>query len=898
MATNSALVIGGGIAGIQAAIDLAERGIKVKLVEKQPSIGGRMAQLDKTFPTNDCSMCILAPKMIECFDHPNIDVLTYSEVESVEGEAGQFSVRIRKKARFIKDNCTACGDCAKECPVEVPSAFDEGLTKHKAVFIPFPQAVPKRYVIEKLESPCKCACPLEMDVQGYIALIAKGKLVEAYELIRATNPLPSICGRVCMHPCESICRRRHVDEPVAVAALKRFVCDQVGDAAPPPPTVPKRDAKVAVIGSGPGGLTAAHDLALMGYSVTVFEELPVAGGMLAVGIPAYRLPKDVLQKEIDSIKRLGVEIKTNVKIGRDLTLNDLESQGFGAILLAVGLHKGKKLPIPGADLPEVLVGTTFLRDVALGRAVTLGKRVLVLGGGNVAFDCARTAFRIGAQEVHMACLESRDAMPAHEDEIQEGEAEGLVIHPAQSFTRVVGEGHVQGVECLAVRRMEFDTDGRLHLETEPGSEQILTADTVIFAIGQAADLDVLTGSSGVETTPRGYIGIGDAGETRQAKVFACGDAAGVPATVVEAMASGRRAALSIDQSLRGEPLTPHNGRHGPRQLTVNEILALRDRNVRNGRKHPNELEPVQRRKSFEEVVASYTLEEAQEEARRCLECAVCSGCRECVRVCKAQAIDHDMKDEVIEEEFGAIVVANGLDYYNVAGLDEYGYGTFPNVLTAMEFERLICASGPTRGHIERPSDHKVPEHIAFIQCVGSRDVHCMPYCTTVCCMHSTKEAILANEHEPDLRTTIFYTDMRAMGKGFWAYTKRAEREYKVSYVRSKPGSVTEEENHDLTLWYEDTNDGTVKSVTVGMVVLAQALKPSSSTKELSEVLGVSVDRYGFFEVTDKLIRPVDTNREGVFVCGFCQAPQDIPDSVVQASAAACRAAELIVGGKR
>ncbi|MBI5706404.1 MAG: FAD-dependent oxidoreductase [Armatimonadetes bacterium] len=896
--SKDALVIGGGIAGIQAAIDLAERGIKVKLVEKQASIGGRMAQLDKTFPTNDCSMCILAPKMIECFDHPNIEVLTHAEVVALEGEAGDFKALIKKKAKFVKDNCTACGDCAKVCPVEVPNAFDMGLSTRKAIYIPFPQAVPKRFVIDKLESPCKNACPLGMDVQGYIALIAKGKLNEAYNLIRMSNPLPSICGRVCMHPCETICRRKHVDQPIAVAALKRFVCDHVSD--PTPPKLPdKKGKKVAIIGAGPGGLTAAHDLALLGYRVTVFEALPLAGGMLAVGIPAYRLPKDVLQKEIGFIESLGVEIRTSTRIGRDLSLSDLATQGFEATLIAAGAHKSKKLPIPGADLPGVLLGTAFLRDVALGDPPKLGPRVLVLGGGNVAFDCARTAMRLGALEVRMACVESRSEMPAHPDEIHEGEAEGVVLHPSVSFKRIVGESSVQGVECSEVVSATFDEAGRLTLQEEPDSEHVIAADTVIFAIGQAADLEFIAGASGLSTTQRGFLGVDDCGRTGRVGVFACGDAAGCDQTVVHAMASGRLAAHSIDQYLRGVPVEPLEARLGVGELSLGQIIALKREHEAEQRHKPEEVEPELRRRTFDEVASVFTLEEAQAEANRCLECAICSGCRECVAVCRAGAIDHSMRDEIVEAEVGAVVVANGLDYYNIRALEEYGYGTFPNVLTAMEFERLICASGPTHGHIERPSDGKVPEKIAFIQCVGSRDVHCMPYCTTVCCMHATKEAILANEHEPDLSSTIFYTDLRAMGKGFWDYTRRAEREYRVSYVRSKPGSVTENPvTNDLSLWYEDQDDGKFKSASFGMVVLAQALLPSGSTSELSKVLGLNVDEFGYFSVKDKLRRPVDTNREGIYVCGFCQAPQDIPDSVVQASAAACRAAETLVGGKR
>lgn len=896
MSSQEALVIGGGIAGIQAAIDLAERGIKVKLVEKEPSIGGRMAQLDKTFPTNDCSMCILAPKMIECFDHPNIEVMTYSEVDSVKGEAGNFDVTIRKKARFVNENCKACGDCTVVCPVDTPSEFDVGLSIHKAIYIPFPQAVPKRYVIAKLGAPCKQACPISMDVQGYIALIAQNKLEEAYKLIRRTNPLPSTCGRICMHPCEDNCRRNHLDQALAVAALKRFVCDQMAGKVFDEPEIERREEKIAIVGSGPAGLTAAHDLVLKGYHVTVFEALPVAGGMLAVGIPAYRLPKDVLQKEIDYIAGLGVEIKTNQRLGKDFTVEKLLSDGYSAVLLSVGVHKGKKLPIPGSDQDGVLIGTDFLRESALGNKPKVGSRVLVLGGGNVAFDCARTAVRLGAADVHMACLESRETMPAHPAEIREGEEEGLTIHPSLSFTEIICNGKVEGVKCVAVKTMRFDEEGKLHLETIPDSEQIIAADTVIFAIGQAVETGFLEGAKGVQSNPRGFIAIDGTHLTGHPQVFACGDAAGAPQTVVHAMASGRDAALQIDRYIGGQKLIETPPKKAPEPLTPEKVLEIRKKKAVRARERTEELKPEERKLTFDEVVYGYTFEQALEEAKRCLSCGVCSECRECLKACKAGAIDHEMQDELVEANVGAIVVAAGLDYYPLEALQEYGYGKYKNVLTAMEFERLICASGPTKGHIVRPSDHQTPATIGFIQCVGSRDVRCMPYCTSVCCMHSTKEAILANEHEPDLKTFIFYSDMRAMGKGFWAYTQRAAKDYNVHYVRCKPGSVKEIEGDRLAVWYEDMVEGGLKCQEVDMVVLAQALVPSKSSERLSQILDVPVDPYGFFQVRDKLADPVDSQRDGVFVCGFCQAPMDIPDSVVQASAAACKAAELLTGG--
>lgn len=431
MATKSVLVIGGGIAGIQSSLDLANMGFQVYLVEKTPSIGGRMSQLDKTFPTNDCSMCILAPKMIEASRHPNIRLLTYSEVEGVAGNSGRFKVKIRKKARFVdEEKCTGCGTCMQKCPYKTDSEFEVGLSKRKAAYIPFPQAVPNVATID-----------------------------------------PDTC----------------------------------------------------------------------------------------------------------------IYIKS----------------------------EGKK-------------------------------------------------------------------------------------------------------------------------------------------------------------------------------------------------------------------------------------------------------------------------------------------CGACMKFCDAGAIDFAQQDQIIEVEVGSIILATGFELYDPSVLEEYGYGKLKNVITAMQYERMISASGPTGGQLQRPSDGKTPKKLAFIQCVGSRDTHYKLYCSSVCCMHATKEAILANEHYPDLEAFIFYTDMRAVGKRFQEYIARAEQQYKVTYIRSRPSKVTEDQDTgNPILWYEETTSRTRTSMEVDMVVLCQAMIPSGSIKDMSSMMHLSLNDYQFVHIPDRLFHPVDTEIPGLFACGFCQAPQDIPDSVVQASAAAARAAEFV-----
>ena len=318
---GAVLVVGAGIGGMQAALDLANSGFKVYLLERSPAIGGIMAMLDKTFPTNDCAMCILSPKLVECGRHLNIEILTMAELEDLQGTPGRFTARVRRRPRFIDvQKCTGCGDCAEACPIRVPDVFNAGLSERKAVYKLYPQAIPNAFAIEKRgTAPCRNACPIHQRAEGYIALIAEGRYEEAYRTIREDNPFPAICGRICNHRCEEECTRGRVDEPVSIMRLKRFVVDWVwehGKKDEGPETKEKKDplGHVAVVGSGPAGLTCALDLVRLGYAVTIFEALPVPGGMMRVGVPEYRLPRDLIQREIEDILAEGVELRLNSRV--------------------------------------------------------------------------------------------------------------------------------------------------------------------------------------------------------------------------------------------------------------------------------------------------------------------------------------------------------------------------------------------------------------------------------------------------------------------------------------------------------------------------------------------------------------------------------------------------------
>ena len=397
--TGAVLVVGGGISGIQASLDLAESGYFVYLSENQSAIGGVMAQLDKTFPTNDCSMCIISPKLVEAGRHLNIELLTMTRVAAVDGQAGDFTVTLDREPRFVDtDKCTACGECQKVCPVEVPNGFDQGLGQRKAAFKLYPQAMPSAFAIDKRgTAPCKATCPVHPSIQGCMALIRQGKFKEAHDLFCSEHPFPGICGRVCHQPCEGACTRKDVDQPLAIRSMHRFLADWARDngIAYQPEKKDARKEKIAVIGSGPAGLACAWSLAREGYAVTVFEKSEIAGGMLTQGIPAYRLPREVIEGEIDAVRHLGVEIRLGVDIGGDTTVGRLREEGYTAFFLAVGSQECKLLGIENEEIEGVFPGIEFLRDVNAGKKPPVGNRVAVIGGGNVAMDSVRSAFASG-----------------------------------------------------------------------------------------------------------------------------------------------------------------------------------------------------------------------------------------------------------------------------------------------------------------------------------------------------------------------------------------------------------------------------------------------------------------------------------------------------------------------
>ena len=888
--TGAALVVGGGVAGIQCSLDLAEGGYKVYLVEKSPALGGHMAQLDKTFPTNDCSMCTLSPKLVEAGRHLNIDVITNSELIGLEGEPGNFSAKVYHHARFVDpDICTSCGECAPVCPVKVPDAYNEELGERKAIYKLYPQAIPNTYAVTKKgHSPCKRACAVHTSAQGYLALIADGRYAEAYTVANEPNPFTAVCGRVCTHKCETDCTRGEVDEPLAIAGLKRFISDYAFENVPLPEKAEVTfKEKVAVVGAGPSGLTAARDLALLGYAVTVFESKPEPGGMLRFGIPEYRLPKAALQQDIDRITALGVDLQVNKAAGKDFTIDGLmkkDGGGYKAVYLAVGLQGGRTLPVPGADAKGVLDAVSVLRAASLGEKVDMGKNVVVIGGGDVAFDAGRTALRLGAEKVTINCIEDDQSVPASDDELTEGLDEGISFNCSCMPSQIVTDasGRASKVEFLACSLGEPDARGWRPPVAIAGSEHELDCDTVIFAIGQSMVEDFLEGSKGLKVekgqilTDKATLGTGKKG------VFAGGDAAAsAPWTAIEAVAAGRRAARSIHNFLRGEDLLPIEDDVMDEAKPEDTVLEQTAVMARLPMPH---LPGAARKIVWDEVNTGFSADQAVAEAERCLNCAICSECMECVRACGPGALVHGERDKEIDVEVGAVVMATGFDLYNPGDKSEYGYERYPNVLSALEYERMLSASGPTIGSVERRSDGAHPKKIAFIQCVGSRDQE-HEYCSSVCCMFANKQAMLTMDHEPDSEPTVFLMDMRAQGKGFDAFYQRA-LDKGVKFIRSRPSYIKEDPlTNDLLISWED-EAGKLHETRYDMVVLSAGLEPARKAQEAAGHLGVALNRHGFCELHE--FNPLETSRKGVFVVGPFGEPKDIPDSVAQASAAAAQ----------
>jgi heterodisulfide reductase subunit A-like polyferredoxin len=894
------MVVGAGVAGMETAASMGDMGYRVLLVDKNASVGGRAILLSKVFPTLDCASCIVTPKMASVSHHPNVQLMTYSEVDGIVRNAdGSFAVDLHRKASYVDfDACTGCGKCEEVCTVSVPDQYNYDLVTRRIAHIPFPQAVPKKAVIDRRgEAPCTFTCPAGVKASGYVSLIRAGRYKEAFNLHLENAPLVGSLARACYAPCESDCTRGEKEGTVHIRGLKRFMVDRYYAEHPQPeygPVENQLDTRVAVVGSGPAGLSAAFYLARLGHQVTIFEAEKEAGGMLRTAIPAYRLPKDVVDRDIKNVTALGVAIKTGHRIA---SLPDLKQQGFNAILIATGASDENGLDIEGHSLNGVMGCMEFLHELNIGKVPDVkGKTVMVIGGGNSAMDPARAAIRMGAAKVIINYRRGRKEMPAHGWEIQGAEDEGVELMLMSAPTRFVGkDGKLVAAECISMELGTPDESGRRRPVPIKGSERVIPIDMAVLAIGLLPS----TGHFPAEIKNGKGLLVADPQtcQTVDPDVFVSGDCVTAPTMIINAIAQGRRAAFFIDRHLKGKPLNvPFDG-----------VLEKTDKAVvLEEAKHFVERQPVaqpalpleQRRKTFECYEKVMSEAEARQEAQRCMNCGECSQCMECVSVCAPKCIDFAQKPRPVSLNVGTVVISTGFKILDPATKELLGYGRFPDVISGPQMDRLLAPTRPYNG-VLRPSDGKAPEKIAMLLCIGSRDqTVCNPLCCRIGCMYSIKQAQLAMGALPMAEITIYTIDVRAFGKGYNEFYEQA-KDMGVEFVKGKVARIEQLPNGNLALHYEDMlGEGGRKVREHDLVVLTVGFVPNTDVFSLFKGGELAADDFGYVREIDPISEPSRTNVDGLFAAGTTIGVMDIPDTVLHSGAAATQAAAYLERGRQ
>lgn len=603
--------------------------------------------------------------------------------------AGMFKNSDMVRSNYVssvnKDKCVACGECVAVCPVnalklgpklceinppeekeyETPRDTEWGPDKWNPDY-----RINRENVTERGTSPCKTECPAHIAVQGYIKLASQGRYREALELIKKENPFPAVCGRICPRKCESACTRGEIDDPIAIDEIKKFIAEQ--DLNAEHRFIPKiknnYNKKIAVVGSGAAGLSCAYYLAVEGYKVTVFEKERVLGGMLTLGIPSFRLEKNVVEAEINILKELGVEFKTGIEVGKDLRLQDLREEGYEAFYIAIGAQAGRKLGIEGEEAEGVISGIDFLRKVNLGEKLELKEDVVVIGGGNVAIDVARTAVRAGGKKISIYCLEKPEEMPALEEEIEESLSEGIMINNSWGPKRIITEdGKVKGIEfkkCLSV----FDENNKFNPKYDEEETITVKADTIILSVGQAIDWGGLLEGSKIELNPNNTVKADSfTYQTEEKDVFVGGDVFTGPKFAIDAIAAGKEGAISIHRFVHpGQSLVIGRDRRKYKAFDKENILLEGYDNI--PRQRTNHVDGKKARESFKDLRLTFTEEQLKKEIERCLSCGatvvdefLCVGCGACTTRCKFDAISLVRKydaEGVAFEDLKPVVIKN------------------------------------------------------------------------------------------------------------------------------------------------------------------------------------------------------------------------------------------------
>ena len=651
-------IIGATPAGIAAANKLGEMGIPVTLIDEAADLNEKLSSEAWRMDSGVGFNYAQRPGLLRIMRNPGTRLIVPASVKSIKHTPQGFSIRYKKSPTYIDgEKCTLCGLCSQVCPAICPDG-------EKALKYGGRHALPGRPVIDKRMTPlCQANCPLGVNVQGYMALTRAGKYEEALELIRQDNVLPGICGRVCTHPCEAACRRSGIDQPLAIKDIKRFVSDSASPAVSKHKPAKTRPEKIAVAGSGPAGLAAASDLTRLGYRVTVFEKEKAPGGLLRYGIGPHRLPRAIIDREIDHLHQMGVQFR----LGSEYKHQD--GSEFSAAILATGLWEDRKLNAPGEEFEGVLGCVSFLSAVHRGQIKSVSGKTAVIGDGNSAFDAARTLARLGA-EVTLISWFPEELIPAEKGEVEEAAKEGIAIKTSLKAAEFLGSGGKLGaIRFVPTVPGPPDANGIPWPVMVKGGEPVeLEFERAVIAIGQTANPAIFDGFGEEFTTAAGLIRVGENAETRADKVFAAGDAASGPSTVVTAMASGRAAAKAVHKYISGEDLNTRAPVFYRRQdLDYPEITP---RIPSAPRERMSERSPASRLQLATEVELGLTEDQARCESSRCLQCGVCSECGQCVEACStAMAVFHadDSSEEI--EQAGVVIITDPASAPSVKGED-------------------------------------------------------------------------------------------------------------------------------------------------------------------------------------------------------------------------------------
>ncbi len=895
------MVIGSGIGGMESSIKLGDMGYKVLLVEKEASVGGRMILLSKVFPTLDCASCISGPKMSSTINHPNITTKLYSEVMGIERDSfGAFHAKVKENSTFVDwSACTGCNECQTACTVAVPDEFNAGLVARRAAYIAFPQAVPKKAVIQRAgTSPCIDGCPAGIKAHGYVSLVRNGKDEEAFQLVLDATPLVGTLGRACYAPCESECTRTKLEGSVPIRLIKRYAADQhylTHGESPSGPAIEidtPNGRRIAIVGSGPAGLTAAWQLARKGYAVKIFEKRSEPGGYLRHAIPVYRLPREVVDADIANLTSIGVEIECNAAVTDLASLKDKD--GYDAVIVATGTQNATRMDVPNEDADGSVNGLDFLADVANDKAPDLtGKKVVIVGGGNVAMDAARVSIRLGAAEAKVIYRRTRAEMPAHHVEADDAEAEGAVfeflVNPLEVLT---SGGKVSGVKLQTMRLGEPDASGRRTPEPVPGAETTIGCDLIISTIGMSPD----------ETLYEQVVGVGRGKrikvdphslQTEIDYLFAAGDVTMGATDITTAIGAGRRAAHMVDRWVNHEPFTGFAALDGRIDVVSHdEVLS---RQTAFGHRNPIKaaVDLVKLPRDFHEIETALTAAEVRSGAGSCMDCGICSECQECVTACPGNAIRMDKREQVSDVTVSAVVVSTGYKLFAADLKPEYGFGTYANVITGMQMDRLLAPTRPFNT-VLRPGDGKVPDRIAYVSCTGSRDkTSGNPLCSKVCCMYSVKQNQLIMGTLPLADVTMHYMDIRAAGKRYNEFYEQA-KDMGATYIKGRVAKITEKDDGDLIVRYEDVeNGGQIVEAEYDLVVLAVGIQPNRDVERLFTGEKLGLDEYFYVAEPNEDLEPGKTDIPGVFVAGTAAGVKDIVDSILHAGAASAQVAAHI-----